>query len=136
MSLRNIHSQCSNCVGRCVAIRTRNGRIHRGFVTHVNRTHVFVRPIRKAPIGGYSYGFGGLGHGFGGLGHGFGGLGHGFGGLGHGGFGPHGGFGGHGFGGPGHGFGHHGGFGGLGHGFGWAIALATIAGLAFSPHHW
>ncbi|WP_407269457.1 hypothetical protein [Radiobacillus sp. PE A8.2] len=56
---------CNRCKGRPVAIRTRDGQVHRGIVDRVNNSHVFLRPLPSRNLGGYSYGFWGPRPGFG-----------------------------------------------------------------------
>lgn len=81
------YSLCNKSVGRPVAITTRDGKVHRGIITHVDRNKAYLKPIRPTRnLGGFGYGFGpgigGFGPGFGGYGAGFGGYGFGAGGWG------------------------------------------------------
>lgn len=50
-------------MGRPVEIRTRDGRVHRGIITHVDNHRVYLRPLG----GGRGYGWG-WGWGWGGFG--------------------------------------------------------------------
>ncbi|WP_343799019.1 hypothetical protein [Bacillus carboniphilus] len=58
--------------GRAVEIRTRNGRIHRGIIQHVDRNRVYIRPLgQPRRLGGYGLGYyRGYGYGYGGYGYG------------------------------------------------------------------
>ncbi|MGY0694884.1 hypothetical protein ACW2QC_19300 [Virgibacillus sp. FSP13] len=67
MAASPIYRQCLGCVGRPVGIRTKDGRMHRGVVTRVSNSHVFLRPLEGRNLGGFGYGFGGYG-GYGGYG--------------------------------------------------------------------
>lgn len=65
----NYH-RCAACVGRPVAIRTRDGRVHRGIIAGVNRSHVIMRPLPgpRRNLGGFGLGYrryGGFRPGFG-----------------------------------------------------------------------
>lgn len=49
---------CCRGIGRPVTIRTKDGRIHRGIITHVDRHQAYLRPIRpRRNLGGFGYGF-------------------------------------------------------------------------------
>ncbi|MGG3737715.1 hypothetical protein [Aeribacillus pallidus] len=52
------HHLCARNIGRMVQIRDRFGRVHRGVIHRVSRTHVFIRPIRPAVPRGFGYGLG------------------------------------------------------------------------------
>ncbi|MFD2046506.1 hypothetical protein ACFSTA_19385 [Ornithinibacillus salinisoli] len=61
---------CNRHRGRAVEIRTKDGRVHRGIINHVNQQKVYLQPMDGGPrnLGGFGYGFYGPGFGFGGLG--------------------------------------------------------------------
>ena len=61
---------CRRYMGRAVAIRTRDGRVHRGIIRHVSPNRVFLEPLGPRR-GGFGYGFGGFSYGWG-FGFGFG----------------------------------------------------------------
>ncbi|MFS8651544.1 MAG: hypothetical protein FWJ66_06445 [Caldibacillus sp.] len=68
MSVAYYHNLCSKNIGRPCTIRTIDGRIHRGIITRVTRTHVFLRPFPSGPHRNptyYGYGFWGFGIGLG-----------------------------------------------------------------------
>lgn len=69
MAQSNWYNQCCRYHGRKVRITCRDGRVHVGEITRVNREMVWIRPA--SGLGGYGYGFGGFG-GFGGFRLGFG----------------------------------------------------------------
>ncbi|MEQ6390033.1 hypothetical protein RZN22_11970 [Bacillaceae bacterium S4-13-58] len=55
---------CCRHVGRPVAIRTRDGHIHRGIIHRVSPSHVYLKPLPARNLGGYGYGYyGGYGWG-------------------------------------------------------------------------
>lgn len=83
MSCNSYFDQCTKYMGRSVAVRTRDGQMHRGVITNVNNSHVYLRPLSNGNLGGFGYGWGGGFGGFGGYG-GYGGRG-GYGGYGYGG---------------------------------------------------
>ena len=65
MSIGHFHSLCHRYRGRAVEIRTRDGRIHRGIIHHVDGNRVYLRPLgRRRNLGGYRWGWG-WGFGFG-----------------------------------------------------------------------
>ncbi|ASN07065.1 hypothetical protein [Virgibacillus necropolis] len=64
MSCNRYFDECRKNVGRSVGIRTKDGRYHRGVITNVNHSHVFLRPCGNRNLGGFGYGFGG-GYGYG-----------------------------------------------------------------------
>lgn len=71
MSCNAYFDQCKKHVGRSVGIRTLDGKVHRGIITDVNNSHVFLRPLGNRNLGGFGYGFGGFGgYGYGGYGYG------------------------------------------------------------------
>lgn len=64
MSSEYMYHHCIRHVGKPFAIRTRDGFLHRGIITHVNRSHAFLRPFPNRGNYGYHlfWGFGlGLG---------------------------------------------------------------------------
>lgn len=63
MSAEHFHGLCNRYRGRAVEIRTRDGRVHRGIIQHVDRRMVYLRPLGNAH--GYNYGWGWGGFGFG-----------------------------------------------------------------------
>jgi hypothetical protein len=69
MAQSNWYNQCCRYHGRKVRITCRDGRVHVGEITRVNREMVWIRPA--SGLGGYGYGFGGFGR-FGGFRLGFG----------------------------------------------------------------
>lgn len=74
MSCSPYFDQCTKYMGRPVGIRTRDGHMHRGVITNVNNSHVFIRPLGNRNLGGFGYGFGGgFGGGYGGFGGAYGG---------------------------------------------------------------
>ncbi|HHY71813.1 MAG TPA: hypothetical protein GX497_00995 [Bacillus bacterium] len=57
MSAHYYHLCCKN-IGRPVEIRTRDGRVHRGMITHVDNRNVYVRPFGGGRnLGGFGFGF-------------------------------------------------------------------------------
>lgn len=56
MSSNPYYHQCLRCVGRPVAIRTRDGRMHRGLISRVDQSRVYLRPMGNN-FGGYGYGY-------------------------------------------------------------------------------
>lgn len=76
MSCNPYFDQCKRYTGRPVAIKTRDGQMHRGVVTNVNNQHVYLRPLGNGNLGGFGYGFG-FGGGYGGGYGGYGGSGYG-----------------------------------------------------------
>lgn len=69
MSAKYFYGKCRNYMGRAVEIRTKDGRIHRGIIQHVDTRKVYLQPLGHAKgLGGFAYGFGGYaGWGWGGL---------------------------------------------------------------------
>ena len=59
MSQTNFYNVCSRYHGKTVRITCRDGRVHTGEITRLNRNMVWIRPI--GGLGGYGYGFGGYG---------------------------------------------------------------------------
>jgi hypothetical protein len=66
------YAQCSKGIGRPVRIQTRDGRVHRGIISKVSNSHVYVRPLPSKRLGGFGYGYGGGFGGYGGYGYGSG----------------------------------------------------------------
>lgn len=65
MSCNHYYNLCKKGVGRAVTIRTVDGRVHHGVISHVTPTHVYLRPLGRN-LGGLGYGYyGGWGWGFG-----------------------------------------------------------------------
>lgn len=64
MNPSDVYNLCSRYHGKMVRIRCRDGSVHVGEITRVNRDMVWIRP--QGNMGGY-----GLGFGFGGPGFGF-----------------------------------------------------------------
>ncbi|MGM8215282.1 hypothetical protein ACLIA0_06865 [Bacillaceae bacterium W0354] len=79
MTIDECYELCQRHMGRPVAIRTKDGAVHRGVIERVNRQRVFIRPIdQPRNLGGFGLGFYGPGFGYGGFGYrgfGFGGFG-------------------------------------------------------------
>ncbi|MBB6453754.1 hypothetical protein HNQ94_002205 [Salirhabdus euzebyi] len=59
------YNQCCRHKGKAVAIRTREGRVHRGIIHRVSPTHVYLQPLPSRNLGGYGYGWGWGGYGWG-----------------------------------------------------------------------
>lgn len=55
MSQSNYYNQCCRYHGQTVRITTRDGRVHLGNITRVNRQMVWIRPTRS--LGGYGMGY-------------------------------------------------------------------------------
>lgn len=74
MSCNSYFDQCKQYTGRPVGIRTKDGSVHRGFITNVDNSNVYLRPMSNNNLGGFGYGFGGGfgGYGYGGYGNGYG----------------------------------------------------------------
>ncbi|WP_044748446.1 hypothetical protein [Bacillus alveayuensis] len=72
MSASYYYGLCCKNIGRAVSIKTIDGRIHRGLITRVTPTKVYLRPLgRNRRLGGFGLGYYG-GYGWGGFGLGFG----------------------------------------------------------------
>ncbi|RLL44881.1 hypothetical protein D8M04_08340 [Oceanobacillus piezotolerans] len=70
MSVGHYHTLCNRYRGRAVEIRTRDGRVHRGIIRHVDNRRVYLRPLGGGRnIRGFGYGYYG-GYGYGGFGFG------------------------------------------------------------------
>lgn len=68
MSNENMYDLCCRYHGKTVRICGRDGRVHIGEITRVDRQNVWLRPNRR----GFGYGFGGYGYGgYGGYGYPF-----------------------------------------------------------------
>lgn len=65
MSVGYYHDLCHRYKGRAVEIKTRDGRVHRGIIRHVDGHRVYLHPMGGGRSGGYGYGFYGFGVGFG-----------------------------------------------------------------------
>lgn len=65
MSCSPYYDQCKKYMGRSVGIRTRDGQMHRGVITNVDNSQVYLRPMGNGNLGGFGYGWG-WGGGFGG----------------------------------------------------------------------
>ncbi|MFD1040215.1 hypothetical protein ACFQ3N_17720 [Virgibacillus byunsanensis] len=63
MSVGHYHELCQRYKGRAVAIRTVDGRVHKGIIQHVDHRRVYLKPIgHTRSLGGFGYGFyGGFG---------------------------------------------------------------------------
>lgn len=61
MNRSELYNQCCRYHGQRVRITCRDGRVHTGEITRVNRNTVWIRP--DAEFGGYGLGF--FGEGFG-----------------------------------------------------------------------
>ncbi|SFA85245.1 hypothetical protein SAMN04488072_102321 [Lentibacillus halodurans] len=74
MSVRHYYDLCCKYKERPVKITTRDGRVHRGVIKHVDHHRVFIQPIQHGKgLGGFGYGgFYGPGYGYGGFGRGYG----------------------------------------------------------------
>lgn len=71
MARESMHQTCSRHRGKAVAIRTKDGKEHRGIIQHVDNRHVYLQPMNGVRnLGGFSYGF--SGYGYRGRGRGFG----------------------------------------------------------------
>ncbi|MUK90411.1 hypothetical protein GMD78_18795 [Ornithinibacillus sp. L9] len=58
MSAGHYFELCNRYKGRAVEIRTRDGRVHRGIIQHVDHRKVYLQPMGGAGgLGGYGYGF-------------------------------------------------------------------------------
>ncbi|GIN58430.1 hypothetical protein J8TS2_27490 [Lederbergia ruris] len=74
MPVKNYYHMCRKGIGRPVMIRTRDGHVHRGIISHVTPSKVYIRPFGRR-YGGYGYGWGwGWGWGAFGLGIGLGAI--------------------------------------------------------------
>ncbi|MEW9502674.1 hypothetical protein [Jeotgalibacillus marinus] len=80
MSYGHYHGLCRQYKGRAVDLRTSDGRVHRGVITHVDNDNVYLMPQGRRNLGGFGGGYGGYRYG------GYGGSG-GYGGYGYGGYG-------------------------------------------------
>lgn len=68
LSRDHYYNLCQKHVGRCVEIRTNDGRVHRGRIRSVDRRYVYMEPLgaRGRGLGGLGYGYyGGYGRGAG-----------------------------------------------------------------------
>ncbi|SET67682.1 ATP synthase alpha/beta family, beta-barrel domain [Oceanobacillus limi] len=69
MSVAHYYDLCNRHKGKGVEIRTKDGRVHRGIIQHVNQRKVYIQPMGGGRnLGGFGYGFYGPGFGGGGLG--------------------------------------------------------------------
>ncbi|RCW76799.1 hypothetical protein [Saliterribacillus persicus] len=50
---------CCQNIGKPAKIITSNGEVHRGYIRHVDRSHVFIDPINTG-FGGFGMGFWGF----------------------------------------------------------------------------
>ena len=59
MSIAHIHGLCQRYKGRAVEIRTKDGRLHRGVIQHVDHARVYLKPMGGAGgLGGFGWGWG------------------------------------------------------------------------------
>jgi hypothetical protein len=66
MSVAHFYGLCQKYKGRAVEIRTKDGRIHRGVIKHVDHSKVYLQPFGGAGgLGGFGWGWGIAGFGFG-----------------------------------------------------------------------
>ncbi|WP_078544877.1 hypothetical protein [Litchfieldia alkalitelluris] len=75
MSVQHYHGLCQRYRGRAVKITTRDGRIQRGIIQHVDHQNVYIKSFggtgATRHLGGFGYGFYGYGgYGYGGYGTG------------------------------------------------------------------
>ena len=76
MSNGHYHGLCRQYQGRAVDLRTSDGRVHRGVITHVDNDSVYIMPQGRRNLGGFGggYRYGGYsgsgGYGYGGSGYG------------------------------------------------------------------
>lgn len=61
----NYYNLCCQHRGKLVTIRDRAGKIHRGRITRVTRSHVYLSPSGGRGLGGYGWGYYGAGYGYG-----------------------------------------------------------------------
>ncbi|MGE8205097.1 hypothetical protein ACQKP0_11075 [Heyndrickxia sp. NPDC080065] len=59
------YDMCRRGIGKAVAIRTHDGRIHRGIIRRVDRRMVYLRQMPPRNFGGYGYALGAFGLGIG-----------------------------------------------------------------------
>ena len=87
MSNGHYHGLCRQYQGRAVDLRTSDGRVHRGVITHVDNDSVYIMPQGRRNLGGFGggYRYGGYSGSGGSGGYGYGGSGGG--GYGYGGYG-------------------------------------------------
>ncbi|MBD7909486.1 hypothetical protein [Sporosarcina gallistercoris] len=63
MAKENMHQMCNRHCGKAVAIRTKDGKEHRGIIQHVDNRHVYLQPMNGIRnLGGFGYGFSGYGY--------------------------------------------------------------------------
>ncbi|WP_138417492.1 hypothetical protein [Aquibacillus sediminis] len=66
MSVEHMYHRCCRYKNRPVAIRTHDGKVHRGIIRNVNRNRVFLDPLdRRRDLGGFGYPYWGWGPGYG-----------------------------------------------------------------------
>ncbi|WP_391203544.1 hypothetical protein [Psychrobacillus sp. L4] len=70
MSQSNLYNQCCRYHGQRVRITSRDGRVHLGQITRINRQTVWIRPSQS--LGGFGMGYYGGYGGYGGDGFGYG----------------------------------------------------------------
>lgn len=63
MAQSNLYNQCCGYHGKRVRITCRDGSVHVGEVTRVNRQRIWIRPDQD--LGGYGFGYYGYGFGYG-----------------------------------------------------------------------
>ncbi|MFD2208605.1 hypothetical protein ACFSMW_02690 [Virgibacillus halophilus] len=63
MSAEHYYGLCNRYRGKAVEIRTRDGRVHRGIIQHVDRRMVYLRPLGNTRGYNYGWGWGGFGWG-------------------------------------------------------------------------
>jgi len=72
MSVHHYYELCNRYRGRAVEIVTRDGKMYRGIIQHVDQQKVYLRQFGGMRLGGYGYGYWGPGYGGYGPGLGFG----------------------------------------------------------------
>jgi len=72
MSVQHYYSLCQRYKGRAVEIVTKDGKMYRGVIQHVDYEKVYLRTAGHSHLGGFGYGYWGPGWGYGGSGLGLG----------------------------------------------------------------
>ena len=58
MAGSNYYSLCQQYRGRAVEIRTFDGMVHQGVISHVDYNSVYLQPLwRNKDLGGFGYGY-------------------------------------------------------------------------------
>ncbi|WP_204524739.1 hypothetical protein [Litchfieldia alkalitelluris] len=60
----NYYDLCCRYKGRYVTITDKRGKVHKGHIVNVTRTHVYLAPQANRNLGGFGYGWG-WGYGYG-----------------------------------------------------------------------